>query len=322
MRHRAGRILISLAVALVAGRSMVLAEEFAIAGVDVGVVVPAEAFDKYSGTGGIVSPFAGYMFNDYLGVMGQLQLLGAPNDNRPGLEDDPSTWAFGGAMGPRLVLPLNKSELYATLQGGLFTGFSGGHSSITDTSFGWSGGGGLNAWISDSLSAGAWIRYNMWEQQVHSDGNVKFVSAGLGLTFAFKPEAHAAAPQAALTTRSESPPPSARKIVLRGVNFDFDRATLQPAGRAILDEAVAVLKEEGAVDVAVEGHTDDRGSDRYNLDLSRRRARAVADYLESKGIARSRLEIVGHGEAKPVAGNDTEDGRAQNRRVELVVKAR
>lgn len=325
MRQRAGGILAALAVALVAGRSTATAEEAVVAGVDAGVVVPAEAFDKYSGVGGIISPFAGYMFNDYLGVMGQLQLLGAPNDNRPGREDDSMTWAFGGGVGPRLVLPLNKTELYATCQGGLFTGFGGGRSSITDTSFGLSAGGGLNSWITDSLSAGAWLRYNLWEQQVHSDGNVKFVSAGLGLTFAFKPEDRVPAPPAAPTTRTEAAPPpptSVRKIVLRGVNFDFDQATLRPDARAILDEAAEVLEQEGAVDIVVEGHTDSRGSEPYNLRLSERRAGSVADYLEARGIAPSRMEIVGLGESRPVAANDSEDGRAQNRRVELLIKAR
>ncbi|MBP1685960.1 MAG: glycine zipper protein, partial [Deltaproteobacteria bacterium] len=88
----------------------------------------------------------------------------------------------------------------------------------------------------------------------------------------------------------------------------------------ILDEAVQVLKQEGSVDIIVEGHTDSVGSDHYNLGLSRRRADTVRRYLVDHGIAASRITADGMGESKPVASNDTADGRAQNRRVELHVK--
>lgn len=120
------------------------------------------------------------------------------------------------------------------------------------------------------------------------------------------------------------PPPAAepapapkRKLVLRGVNFDFDSAKLRADARTILDEAVRVLREDGDLRVAVEGHTDAIGSDSYNQRLSERRARAVADDLIQQGVAAARLTVDGQGESKPVASNDTEDGRAQNRRVEL-----
>jgi OOP family OmpA-OmpF porin len=108
-----------------------------------------------------------------------------------------------------------------------------------------------------------------------------------------------------------------RKIVLRGVNFDFDESTIRSDGKPVLDEAVRTLKEEAGITVSVEGHTDAVGSDAYNQGLSERRADAVADYLAAGGVARRRLSTVGFGEAKPVASNETEDGRAQNRRVEF-----
>jgi len=110
-----------------------------------------------------------------------------------------------------------------------------------------------------------------------------------------------------------------RKIVLRGVNFDFDKATLRADGKPVLDEAVRTLKDERDIKVSVEGHTDAVGSDAYNQRLSERRAGAVADYLAGGGIARARMATVGFGESKPVASNETEDGRAQNRRVEFRV---
>ncbi len=118
------------------------------------------------------------------------------------------------------------------------------------------------------------------------------------------------------------PPPPApvakKKIVLRGVNFDFNKATLQPAGKPILDEAAQILKDNASVNVQVQGYTDAIGSVAYNLKLSERRAQTVKGYLESKGVAASRLTTKGFGKSDPVATNDTAEGRAQNRRVELV----
>jgi OOP family OmpA-OmpF porin len=118
---------------------------------------------------------------------------------------------------------------------------------------------------------------------------------------------------------SPSAPPVQKKIVLRGVNFDFDKATIRADGVPILREAATILKENAAVQVSVEGHTDSVGSDEYNLKLSLRRAAAVKAFLAKEGVAEGRLSTRGFGESQPVASNDTGDGRAQNRRVELKV---
>lgn len=116
------------------------------------------------------------------------------------------------------------------------------------------------------------------------------------------------------------PPPAKKKIVLRGVNFDFDKATIRPDAARILDEAVATLKAEPDIEVLIVGHTDSIGSEAYNLRLSQRRAQAVRDYLVKHGISAARLKVKGMGESQPVASNDTAEGRAQNRRVELLVE--
>jgi OOP family OmpA-OmpF porin len=153
-----------------------------------------------------------------------------------------------------------------------------------------------------------------------TDNNLRFVTAGIGIEHRFlAPEPVKAAPP---PPPPPPPPPAApmkKKIILRGVNFDFDKSNIRADARPVLDEAIDTLKEAGDVRVAVEGHTDSVGTDAYNQGLSVRRANSVADYLASGGISRSRMAVEGFGESRPVASNDTDDGRAQNRRVELKV---
>jgi outer membrane protein OmpA-like peptidoglycan-associated protein len=111
-------------------------------------------------------------------------------------------------------------------------------------------------------------------------------------------------------------------ISLEGVHFDFDKATLRPDAIVILDKAVGLLKSQERVVVEVAGHTDSVGSEEYNQGLSERRANSVKDYLISQGVSATRLTARGYGESQPVASNDTDAGRAQNRRVELIVLSR
>ncbi len=113
------------------------------------------------------------------------------------------------------------------------------------------------------------------------------------------------------------PPPAKEKLVLRGVHFDFNKYNIRPGDAAVLDEAAATLKANPGVTVDVDGHTDSVGSLEYNQKLSERRANAVVKYLEKAGIPESRLVAHGYGKTKPVATNDTAEGRAQNRRCEL-----
>jgi OmpA-OmpF porin, OOP family len=111
--------------------------------------------------------------------------------------------------------------------------------------------------------------------------------------------------------------PNRRTLILEGVHFEFDSAKLTSDSYAVLDHVVLALQDWPDIRVEVGGHTDSKGSDEYNLGLSDRRAKAVRDYLVSRGIARSRLEAKGYGESEPIVSNDTDAGRAKNRRVEL-----
>ncbi len=104
------------------------------------------------------------------------------------------------------------------------------------------------------------------------------------------------------------------------IHFDTDRATIKPESVPIIDQIVALLKSNSALKLAVEGHTDDVGARDHNKALSQARAKSVAAALVERGIEASRLGTAGYGQDRPVADNRTEEGRAKNRRVELVKK--
>lgn len=109
------------------------------------------------------------------------------------------------------------------------------------------------------------------------------------------------------------------KLVLSGdVLFEFDKATIVPGARGMLDETAAVIRDSGSALVIIEGHTDSVGSEKYNDGLSLRRAQAVRMYLIGhRKILPSMLVAQGHGESHPVSGNATAEGRSANRRVEI-----
>ncbi len=104
-----------------------------------------------------------------------------------------------------------------------------------------------------------------------------------------------------------------------GVTFAVDSTTISPSFQATLDQIAASMQQYPNSLIDVMGHTDSTGSDSYNLDLSKRRADAVANYLVMRGVSRARIETIGYGERYPVADNTTESGRARNRRVEIKI---
>lgn len=109
----------------------------------------------------------------------------------------------------------------------------------------------------------------------------------------------------------------AADLVLKDVNFEFDSATLTSEAENILDDVAAKLSSNESVDVRLEGYTDSVGSASYNKDLSQRRADSVKEYLVSKGVNADSITTYGYGEQNPIATNETAEGRAENRRVEL-----
>jgi OOP family OmpA-OmpF porin len=107
-------------------------------------------------------------------------------------------------------------------------------------------------------------------------------------------------------------------VITQQVNFATNKAVISPVSFALLDTVAAALTDFPLIRVEVQGHTDDRGSDKKNLKLSQSRAQAVRDYLIAKGIEPFRMTAQGYGESRPIETNKTSDGRAANRRVEFV----
>lgn len=119
----------------------------------------------------------------------------------------------------------------------------------------------------------------------------------------------------------EPPAPPKQEVITLSdagdVLFEFDKSNLTPAATAALDKQLDKLRAADVVTIKVEGHTDSVGSDAYNQGLSERRAASVVSYLVAHGVQQSKISSEGFGESRPVADNATDEGRAQNRRVEL-----
>jgi OOP family OmpA-OmpF porin len=116
---------------------------------------------------------------------------------------------------------------------------------------------------------------------------------------------------------------TSKKIEIKQtIYFETAKATIKPVSFPLLDEVATVLTDNPEIQVRIEGHTDDRGNNEYNMRLSQERTEAVRQYLTGKGVDASRMEAKGYGESAPIGNNKTEAGRAQNRRVEFVIIGR
>ena len=107
-------------------------------------------------------------------------------------------------------------------------------------------------------------------------------------------------------------------VAVYGIGFDSGKATLKPDSTKVLEQVAKLLKDNADLKLRVEGHTDNQGKGKDNLELSKKRAEAVAEWLARNGGEKSRLKADGFGDTKPIGDNSTDEGRGKNRRVELV----
>lgn len=119
--------------------------------------------------------------------------------------------------------------------------------------------------------------------------------------------------------RLEAARAAARNTLMAKVYFDYDKDEIRPDQQATLDAKVPILNANSDMRIRIEGNTDDRGSDEYNLALGQRRAASVQRYLVARGVAAARMDIVSYGEQRPVAQGENEEAWAQNRRAEFVI---
>jgi len=295
-----------------------------VVGADVGAAFPISEFHKTADPGGALAPFVGYQIGGSFAVMPILQGQFAGFTEGGGGGGTPSITSLDG--GARFSFFEEDSEVYFGAQGGYYWSTSGPTEHDNGDGFDINGGFNHEFWRGTGL--GVYVRYDQASIRPlvgapPPSGKIshttEFVTLGLEVHHRFLPAPPAPPAPVVAQAPPPPPPPAKKKIVLRGVNFDFDKSTIRADAVPILDEAAKTLKEYGDVTVSVDGYTDSIGTEEYNQRLSVRRADAVRAYLEHQGIAATRLTAKGFGESDPVASNATAEGRAQNRRVELIV---
>jgi OOP family OmpA-OmpF porin len=155
------------------------------------------------------------------------------------------------------------------------------------------------------------------------DGAAAQIRAGLGKefpqNFQFKPEI-SVKPAAAPVDPTVCQQLFSDLLAKGKIRFEPMRATLDPDSTALLDRLIEIALRCPTANIEVAGHTDGDGEDAFNQALSEKRAQAVVDYLVKAGLPASRFTAVGYGSTQPVAGNDTDQGKAQNRRIEFLVR--
>ena len=289
-----------------------------IVGANVGAAIPTSDLRRSADPGGSIQPFVGWQIGDLGGFtltpLLEMQYAGFTEGDAGGSPGIISTGA-----GARASLNDEHTEIFLGMGGGYYWGTGGPIDDENGGGFNLNGGVNYEFWRGTAL--GVFARYDqagIKPSPTGSDEDSRYLTTGLSVRHRFLPPPPA--PPAPVVAQAPPPaPPMKKKIVLRGVNFDFDKYNIRPDAVPILEEAAKTLQSEADVRVAVNGYTDGIGSAAYNQALSERRANAVKAFLEKQGVAAGRMTATGFGKSNPVATNDTAEGRAQNRRVELLV---
>jgi len=286
-------------------------------GVETGATFPLSKTKRSMGdVGGSIGLPGGYRWN--LGQNFALSVVGQPNffafPTEEGFPGSNMSSNFSYTVGPKATFLTKWVSVHAGAQGGYYQDLTG---PMDDGGAGFNGNLGVSYRFDEHQSLGLFGRYDYSAQKAapNTDNSRQMATAGLQYLYSWaEPPPPPPAPEP-----PPEPAPARRKIILRGVNFDFDRSNIRPDAQPILNAAIDVLRQEPDINVSVQGYTDSVGTEAYNQGLSQRRAESVRNYLVSGGISAARLTAVGYGESHPVATNETADGRAQNRRVELRV---
>lgn len=212
-------------------------------------------------------------------------------------------------LGSKLMLGMALAA--TTLTAGCVTDPVTGQKHVSNTAFG-AVGGALGGYLLGDIIGG------------RNDRTAKIVGAGIGGLAGAGIGAYMDKQERDLRARTAGSDVTVTRqgdeLILNlpaGVTFPVDSATIQPQFRNTLDQVADTLKQYPSTFIDIYGHTDSTGSDAYNQALSERRAMSVADYLTTRGVQSARIATRGFGETQPIASNDTEEGRAANRRVEI-----
>ncbi|MFC1237190.1 OmpA family protein [Vibrio sp. F74] len=264
------------------------------------------------GAGGI---YGGYNFTDMFGLEAGYDYLG---DFKAAPFDD-SMKAF--TLAPKLTIPVNDIDLYGKL-GAAWVDYADINDTVLLAAIGAEYG------FSDNIFGRVeYQRVNNITKGVVDNLDVN--SFFFGLTYKFG----SSAPAAVAVAEELAPEPIQEEVVAEAIPvpetrlfqeygvelFDNDSFELAPNSEQYFNWLVGVLNKYPQAEAEIIGHTDSRGSEKYNQSLSQQRAQSVADYLYTQGIEESRITVRGEGESKPKTSNDTKEGRMENRRVEVII---
>ena len=276
--------------------------------------------------------FGGYMFNEYFSVEGGYFNLGRFSyEAVPATDPVTGEYKIQGAnLDLLLTLPLEEVFSATARFGLLYSHCTESYShteTLTKNSMGFKYGLGFQYDFDEEWALrGEFENYHI-EEPSEGGANIQLISIGLVYRFGIEEEP---APEPVVIVKEvevevaaepivivEPAPPAERIILASDALFDFDKADLVPQGKATLVKLAKNIKKTDQL--IITGHTDDVGSESYNLDLAQRRADAVRDFLRTQKIDSGQIATISKGESEPIADNTTDEGRAANRRVELQI---
>lgn len=281
----------------------------------------ASPCDDKSVGGGL---YGGYNFTENFGLEAGLDYLGKFESNFASSNTIDGS-ARGLSLAPKFTLPFDAFSVFAKA-GAVKVDYG----SIDDVTL-LTALGAEYAFSSDWAARLEYQRINDIDDSFVDGMDIDSIFLGMTYKFGAKSEPMPVEPAPAAMVEEKVEPEPVKEVVAEpapvtklfkefGVElFDNDSSKLAPGSEQYFNWLVGVMKKYPQAEAKIVGHTDSRGSEAYNQALSERRAQAVADYLYTQGIDKSRVMVSGAGETQPKASNDTAEGRMENRRVEVII---